>query len=63
MGQAELEWTGTVLERTSLILDLLALSRFDHACSYNFFVGDLSFEDEHFRFTTTWVCQNRERRN
>ncbi len=30
--QAALERTGTVLEWTSLILDLLAISRFDHAC-------------------------------
>ncbi len=31
-GQALLEQTGTVLEWASLILDLLAVLRFDHAC-------------------------------
>ncbi len=32
MGQVVLEQTGTVLERTSIVLDLLAVSRIDHAC-------------------------------
>ncbi len=31
MVQAVLEQTGTVLEQTSLLLDSLAVSRFDHA--------------------------------